>query len=376
MRLGLGVSDLRRIAALGVLLSLAAAASAGDLVLVPQVIQDQDLLKVAPTGEGSIAVLHQGGVDLVQPGGAHAVLARPSAGEVLFLSDEGWFIGVATYREGAADFAPTASFELRDRTGKVLWRTGPTEDVNYVISKGGTVVGMSLNINVPQHNRLHFYNTDGTQAAEVEVPYLESGRFDPEGGVFLALSTAEGLKAFDPSGTELWTVQGARMFAAAPGGERVAVLGDGWLSVVHNGSQIASIPLDEILVRRIAIAPDGSRVAIAGKQEIRVYNGESLTTLWTRRLEEGGLAWTSVDVGVQGRWLLAGVARDLGEGVAVEKRHPAGEVRAYDASGQLAHRAPLEFPVWNIWTPTVLLDRSGAAATITTRRAVYRTVLP
>jgi hypothetical protein len=96
----------------------------------------------------------------------------------------------------------------------------------------------------------------------------------------------------------------------------------------------------------------------------------------TVRLENESLSWTSIDLASDGGWLVAGVARSLGLSAPVASRHPDGEVRAYDASGNLIHRAPMEFPAWNIWTPTIKLDQTGTEATVTTRRAIYRTVLP
>jgi hypothetical protein len=296
--------------------------------------------------------------------------------QTLFLGDDGDRFGIATHREGAADFAPTAAFELRDRNGDLIWRIGSTEDVTYVISKGGAVVGMSLNINIPEHNLLHFYGDGGMLEAEVRVPHLTGGRFDPSGSIFLAMSATDGLLAFDSHGIELWRTANARMVASPPGGGRIAVLGDDVLRIVAQGRTTATAPLDRLLVRRLAIAPDGSRVAIATKHEIRIYDGGNLNLLVAIPLEDRALSWTSVDLGSANGWLVAGVARDLGSGHAPAERHPDGEVRAYDPTGRLVHQATLEFPIWNIWTPTVILDSTGLGLTVTTRRAVYRTVLP
>ncbi len=257
-----------------------------------------------------------------------------------------------------------------------MWKTGETEDVTYSISRNGVVVGMMLNINIPERNALHFYDGAGRILAQVEVPYLETGRFEPRGNVYLAQSARDGLRAFEgATGRELWSVPDVRLFAATDDARDVAAVGGSSVRIIRNGAVGASVPTGGLLIRRIAIAPDGSRIAIAGKHEIRVYDGSG-TRLASISTGNEALSWTSVDVAAGGGWILAGVARDLGPAFGDDRRHPDGEVRAYDASGALVHSASLTFPIWNIWTPTVRFDRSGMAATITTRRAVYRTVLP
>jgi hypothetical protein len=357
-------------------LAITAAVSAAELTLHPKLVSEEDLLRVVSRDDGEVGILRFGAVDRIAGDGAVTTRSRARSGETLFLADDGGTVGVVTYREGAADFAPTATFKLQDASGATLWSRGPSEDITYAISKTGVVVGMSLNINVPERNAFHIYDADGSQIAEIAAPHLLSGRFDPDGQVFFALSASQGLNAYDLLGTHLWTLPAARIFAAAPGGIEVAAVGEGYLHWVRAGEHVASADLEGLLVRRIAVAPDGSRIALAGKHELRVYGGADLRMLWSAVLESEQLAFTSVDPAANDGWLLAGVARDLGRGIAPEQRHPDGEVRAYDATGALRHSTHMEFPIWNIWTPRVVLDRSGKAATITTRRAVYRTVLP
>lgn len=353
-----------------------AAATAADLTLEPITVSTLDLQRVVSTTDGSIGLLRAGRIEFVTSDGTVETPARASDGQTLYLGDRGNWIGIATHRVGAADFSPTASFELRDRSGAVRWAIGETEDVTYVISEHGDVVGMSLNINIPERNRMHFYGQDGSLEADVAVPHLIGGQFDPDGKVLLAISIKEGLLAFDTAGNRLWRVELTRIYATTPGGERVACFGDQVLRVAVKGEIAATTPLENFLVRRIAIAPDGSRVAVASKHEIRVYDGTDLEFLQSIPTENETFSWTSVDVASDGGWLVAGVARSLGLEVPVNQRHPDGAVQAYDASGNLVHQAHMEFPIWNIWTPTAILDRSGTEATITTRRAVYRTVLP
>jgi hypothetical protein len=351
-------------------------AMATELRVTPLISGEEDIAKVAMRPDGGVGILRTAGVDFVRADGTRLSIARTEEGEIPYLADGGEFVGIARYRPGAADFTPTASFELHDARGRVIWKTGETEDVTYAISRNGAVVGMSLNINVPGRNALHFYDRAGAIVASAEVPYLESGRFDPSGEIFFGVSARDGLRAFDSAGRALWSVPDCRLFAATEGARDVAVIGQGNLRLVRNGTLAAAISLGDLLVRRVSIAPDGSRIAIAGKHEIRVYAGTSLTILWSTRTGDDALSWTSLDVAAADGWLMAGVARDLGPSVEVDRRHPDGEVRAYDAAGSLVHRAGLTFPIWNIWSPTVVIDRSGKAATITTRRAVYRTVLP
>jgi hypothetical protein len=184
------------------------------------------------------------------------------------------------------------------------------------------------------------------------------------------------LLAFDAAGVELWRLPEARLFDASPGAETVALIAGDRLQLARDGRVTAQTDLSGFLARRIALAPDGRRVAVISRDELRVYAAGTLDLLWTTTIDAERYAFTSVDLAADDGWLLAGVARDLGSAVAAETRHPQGEVRAYDAAGALCHQTRLEFPAWNIFTPTVILDPSGAAATITTRRAAYRTVLP
>ncbi len=351
-------------------------AVAAELNLQPSLESGEDLERVIPRPDGSAAVLRHGAIDLVRPGAAPLPLARAADDQSLYPGDDGAWIGVATYRGGAADFAPAATFELRDPSGAVAWIAHETPDITFAVSSTGAVAGMRLNINDPRKNALHFYNSTGRPAAEVALPLLTGGAFVPGGAIFIAVSATEGLFAYDTEGDMRWSVPGGRMFDATPDGGVVAVVGENWLRLVRDGTLSPLVDTFDFAARRVTISPDGNRVAIAGKHEIRVYDTAAPAMRFRTTLEDPALSWTSVDLAPDDGWMLAGVARDLGNGVANELRHPDGEVRAYDASGALSHRATLSFPIWNIWTPSVFLDGSGDAATVTTRRAVYRAVLP
>jgi hypothetical protein len=349
---------------------------AAELPLTLLVRSETDLERAIPLAQGGAATLSAGRIDRFAPDGTRAAGVAAETGQTLSLADDGAGYGILTHREGAADFSPTATFELRDPSGACVWSIGPTDDIGCAISSAGTVVGVSVNINAAERNALHFYGPDGSLSAAVTVPYLLGGRFTPEGNMFFAESAREGLIAFDRAGTELWRRPETRLFDATPAGERVALISGEQLEVLIGGQPVATQELTGLLARRIAISPDGERVAVVSRDELRVFDARTLNLLWQASIDGERFAFTSVDLASDDGWLLAGVAHDLGGRVSIEARHPNGEVRAYDASGRLCHQATLTFETWNIFTPTALLDASGKSATITTRRAVYRTVLP
>lgn len=367
------------LALIGFLLISAAAiptAEAATLGLRTVLESPSDLVRVVARTDG-YAVLDQERIRLLDRGGAVLGIESSGPGQTIHLGDSGGWMGLARHRPGAADFSPVESFELRDDQGNTAWRLGPTEDVTFVISSEGRLAGLSLNINVPERNTVHFYSSGGALAGQATVPYLTEARFDRAGAVFFALSIRDGLRAFSPEGAELWqAAAGTRLFAAAPGGRFVATVDETALTFLDAGRAGASVPLEGLLARRVAISPDGRRMAVAGKKEIRVFETSPARLLWKESVEDTDLAWTSIDLAAGDGWLVAGAARELGPDVPIEQRHPDGEVRAYDALGRLRHQARLTFPIWNIWTPTVLLDRDGRNATVTTRRAIYRTELP
>ncbi|MFB3908331.1 MAG: hypothetical protein ACE15D_07990 [Candidatus Eisenbacteria bacterium] len=377
MRIQPGALRLPPLLALGpLLLALAASpAISSTLTLQPLLESDTDLLRVAPQEDGTAVVLREREVGLASQG-PFVVRASAGAQQTLTIADEGGWIGIADHRPGAADFAPVASFTLLAPDGRTAWSLGETEDVAFLISGQGRVAGLQLNINVPDRNRLRFYGDGGEVVADLPLPYLEGASFDPSGRRLFALSSLDGLHAFTVDGEELWSLPGARMFAPSAGGDLVAAIAGDALVVVRDGRPDAPIPLDGLLVRRVAVAPDGGRLAIADKHEIRVFSVGARIPEWNVDLTSERLAVTSLDLADGRGWLLAGLARDLGEQVPILERHPSGEVRAYDADGRLEHSATMPFPIWNIWTPTARIDRSGHAATITTRRSVYRVALP
>jgi hypothetical protein len=335
----------------------------------------EDLLGVEPRPDGGLAALSEGRLRWLSPTGAEVARAEAGPDQTLWLADGGGRYGVATHGRGAADFAPVTSFELHDPDGSLLWRSGPLDAMSFSISAAGAVVAKRLNINQPERNALLFLAADGSPGAEVAVPHLETGRFCADGSLYLARSASDGLIAFDPRGAERWRRAGVRIFAATPDGATVIAVAGDRLERLQEGSLAAAADLAGLLVRRVAVAPDGGRAAIAGRETLRVFDA-ALRPQWTESLAGSGRVFTSVDLAARDGWLLAGVARDLGPGAPVEARHPDGEVRAYDAGGRLLHRTALEFDAWNIFTPSALLDASGAGATVTTRRAAYRTVLP
>jgi hypothetical protein len=362
--------------ALGLLLLAAPAPGAAELPVRTLLAAQQDLQQVAVSPDGSVLVQRDRDLLDLSGGGSARDLVALQSDQTLHLAPNGRQYGLATHREGAADLAPAAAFELRDAAGGVLWRLGATEDVAFALSGFDQAVGMTLNVNQPEAGRLRFYGAGGELLAEQALPGLLSGAFDTQGQRFFAISVTHGLQVFDASGAWLWELPGVRMYATVPGGERVLAVAGDRLFLLDDGRTTATAELSGLLVRRMALAADGSRAAVADRNEIRVYDGATLAPLWDRRLEEASLALTSLDLASAGGWLLAGVARDLGAGAAAEARHPAGDVRLYDAGGVQRHQISLTFSAWNIFTPTARIDASGETATITTRRAVYRTTLP
>jgi len=346
-----------------------------ELTPEPQWISDVDIQRVVDTPDGGFAIQRRGAVELLYVSGAHEVRLSASDGQSLYMSDDGVYCGIATHRHGAADFAPTAAFELQDANGAIVWRSGASDDVAYTISNDGDVVGMRLNINIPDQNQLTFYGDRGDVIAKVVVPHLTGGRFDSSGERYFAMSALGGITAFDRAGSALWQFPGARLFATTQDGRTVATVDGERLHVLLDGAPIASRRLDEPLVRRIAISPDGSRVAIAERQAIKVYRATDLDLLWTADSGAPNQVFTSVDIAGDDGWVVAGVARDLGRHAPAERRHPDGEVRAYDVTGTQIHHMPMEFDVWNIWTPTAILG-SEDVMTVTTRRGIFQAVLP
>ncbi len=366
----------REVLFLAALLMASSLSSAADLELRELARFDDDLFLAAIGPSQDVTVLRAAAIDRLEAGTAPASLARSVEGQRLFLAPSGAFYGKLTHRPGAADFTPTERFELHEAGGRLVWAIEQTEDVSYAISSRGGVVGLQLNVNIPRENRLRFYGEAGERVAEVSIPHLLGGSFDPEGRRFLAVSGSEGTVGFDLAGRVVWSVPGGRLVAASSGAGIVAVAGPDRITVIRDDRVGANADLGGLLVRRIAVAADGSRIAIAGKHEIRLYDSANL--LETGRIETGSesLAWTSIDFSPGADRIAAGLARDLGPAAPAERRHPDGEVRVYGADGALLHSAAMSFAHWNIFTPTALWRSSGDALTITTRRAVYETVLP
>lgn len=350
-------------------------AIAAELQLQTIATFDEDLIFAATRASGDVAVLRAGAIDRLEDGAAPAPVARATEGQRLFLASDGSHYGVSTHRAGAADFAPAERFELHAADGALLWSIGPTQDVSFVISNHGAVVGLQLNVNIAAQNQVHFYGDNGTLLAEMRVPRLLGGAFDPDGQIFVAVSGSHGAIGFDLSGKQIWTVPGGRLTAAAPAAGTVAIVGSGRLTIVKDGQVSESVELGDLLIRRVAVSADGGRVAIAAKQEIRLYDAMPLREV--QKIESGSpsLAWTSIDFSPDGGKIAAGVARELGAAVPIERRHPDGEVRVYSIDGDLLFNGSIAFTHWNIFTPTVLWRPSGNALTITTRRAVYQTAL-
>ncbi|MCU0611918.1 MAG: hypothetical protein MUE60_09035 [Candidatus Eisenbacteria bacterium] len=357
------------------LLTVAATGPAAEIRLCPLVSGERDLLHVEFLAGGGIDVVREGEVERFDPSGATVSRLSAGPGQRIYLSRGGGYLGCATFREGAADYAPTSSFELRDPAGMPQWVIGPTEDVSYAISSRGGVVGLSLNVNIPERNALHFYGLDGSRSARVMLPHLLDGRFSDDGALFFAHSARDGLIAFSGEGVERWRLPKVRLFAATADGGAVAAVCERRLVRIEGGRIVYEADLGGLLVRRVAIAPDAARCAVVGREELRVYD-QRLRTYWVYSLAGTGHVFTSADLAAEDGWVLAGVARDLGASATAESRHPDGAVLVLDRTGCLRHRAPMAFDAWNIFTPTVRLDSSGTGATVSTRRAVYCMALP
>ena len=368
-------SGLSHLASLLLVLATVTPGLAGELSLLRVLSSEEDLLRVETLPDGGFHVLHHEGAYLLDLDGRRTALLSSTPTQRVFLGDSGTYFGRATFRSGAADFAPAVRFELY-RTGVGMqWEINEIDDVSFAVSALGTVVGLDMNINRPERNALHFYGAGGELMVEVRVPHLLGGRFSADGAMFFAQSATDGMVALSKDGVVWWRHPDVRVFAATPHGDVVAMITGDAIEVVRDGSVTASRDLKKLLVRRIAVSSDAERIAVVGRDELRVFD-DALRVVWSRSLAGTDLAFTSVDIGAAEGWLLTGVARDLGRSVPVQARHPDGRIQVWDSVGNLCHETTLAFEEWNIFTPTVCIDASGTWATVTTRRAVCRLDLP
>jgi len=363
------------LAGFGSAILLLGIAGAAEPHLTPLATGDTDIDRVVQFRDGLIGIISGARVSFVSPDGTPVKKLILEPDQRIFPGDAGSYYGIARHRYEKADFPPADSFTLYDSSDSEQWSIGPGNDVCFVVSSRGDVVGMRLNINTPDRNSLHFHGSGGSLMREVALPYATGGRFSRNGSVFFALSTTEGLVAYNENGIREWRIPEVRLFAATADGARVSLVVDDELLISGHGVIAARSGLEGLLVRRLAIAPDGSRIAVAGRDELRVYDS-TLTMLWRHSLAGTDHVFTSVDVASARGRLLAGTARDLGSGIPVSDRHPDGEVLVFDGEGMICQRIPLVFSSWNIFTPTARFTEKEECAVISTRRSVYLLEMP
>jgi hypothetical protein len=294
-----------------------------------------------------------------------------NSNERAFLSSGGAKYGVIDY-EGAGEMATVARMTMYAEDGAVLWLVSHHPANDLVPLESGGAVAMHRNINVLD-NFIYFFDTQGSLLKEMKIPALGEVKASKAGSRILVNSGKRGTLLCDDRGNILAEMGSAYRTALSNDGLWVALLYGSEFRVFREGALILNGELNGEIIRGASFAADSRILAAFTDHSFYLLSIPEGRILSSQQLDVGGqLSFTSVEMSPDGGLTATGVERDLGPGVVGPQRHPDGEIRLYDRSGNLLYRKQITYSHWNTTTPRVHFSADGKTLVVLTRDEVIK----
>jgi hypothetical protein len=178
---------------------------------------------------------------------------------------------------------PIASFSLFDHEGRPLTTLRRPGVEMIFVSDQGWFVGA---LNHANEVRLTFYSRNGSIRAQTRTGSPANYAFSAAGSYFY-VNNARGVQAFDRDGQMTARFGTADWFRPSADDQLLALVSGKRITVQSFGasSPLATFDLGSQLFRDLAFSPGGKYVAVAGQREISLYSLRARSEVWRREFE-------------------------------------------------------------------------------------------
>jgi hypothetical protein len=268
-----------------------------------------------------------------------------------FVSPNREFAAEFEYAQGNSEFVPITRFSLQDKTGRTLYTKADFKHTLADIADNGVVVGIDFDGPISGRAKLHFYNRSGAELGSADVGFLGARAFSANSAVYCVNDGLRGVRVFDLSGRELFSLGKANWFAVSADGRTIALAQDDGIALFAEGKPAGRIAVSSPFIRQMKFSPDGSLLGYVDRKILKLYRTSDRNLVFEYRVNQPELNVVSLDIAADNSQVLAGLDEDKGRG-AIE-RHVRGYVYLFDRTGKRSWQHELSYSKWNAFVPDV-----------------------
>jgi hypothetical protein len=327
---------------------------------------------------GNLILASPEGIRTLSATGTEISQSALASNQGLASSGDGKFFGITTFSENTpSGFLGADKFELYSADGTKIWEASrpPVADF-YVSNQANWIVGVANGGDGPQSS-LIFYNHAGDSVSSIKIGFLQGIFFSSDGKRIFVNSAKDGLISFgsnmDSTTGSLETINYGPCdnFAASSSGENVVTFSQGSFNFFYRGNQTGSYSHPDILVRKMALSPEGKYLAFLDKKNLYLLETSTGKLLWQYILDKPELSFVSLDVTGNANRIIVGVDFDKGKKEVPEDRHTNGFVYLLDRSGKTVWTREFTYKLWGANFPKAQFSSDGTDFSVLTREKVY-----
>lgn len=328
--------------------------------------------------DGDLVLSSSAGISVLTPQGKEISQLALKSNQGTVSSGDGKFLGITTFSENSpSGFLGADKFDLYSADGTKLWEISrpPVADF-YVSNRANWIVGVASGGDGPQSG-LVFYDHAGDSVSSVKIGFLQGIFFSQDGKRIFVNSAKEGLVAFGSNkdstigSLEKTSYGPCDNFAASSSGENVVTFSQGGFDFFYRGNQTGSYTKPDILVRKMALSPDGKYLGFIDKKSLSLLETNTGKLLWQYILDKPELSFVSLDVNGNASQIMVGVDFDKGKKENPEDRHTNGFVYLLDKSGKSVWTKEFTYKLWGANFPKVQFSADGTSFSVLTREKAY-----
>jgi hypothetical protein len=276
--------------------------------------------------------------------------------QFLVASSGGHVLGVISYADPQPKNLNALAFELYDPGGQRLIRVDDPSFSSAVVAPGGNAfVGIDGAEGLPS-SVLRFYDAQGNRRDTLAVERFEGGKFSRDGSRFFYVTARDGLRVVSADGAALNRFGRVDHWAASVDGRVVVTAVGREIKCYREGTLISSLPwrADTILLRALAVSPDGNHAAAISAAHAAVFRTDSSAFLWEVACAESNWNFRGIDLrdGVS----LVALGLDYDPGPDSPDRHLRSRCDVYDHAGRLVYTEEDQPERWGTLFPAVRFD--------------------
>ncbi len=280
------------------------------------------------------------------------------------ISDNGEFVGLATYADRNPTSLKTTDFALFNPSGSRIGHIDKPSANNFKIASNGTILATEGTAGLPP-TFVYIYSKNGDRRTMLKYQSYHALVISPSGKRFAVDKGPEGMEIYNDQGESIVELPSYESYAFDNRKDFFGVFADAELSIYDDKEILHTLRAAEYRIIDVQFDVDADVAAIMSERRLEVYRISSGQLLWELRLPNDEKWFTSIAISPDGKKIAAGIDINLGPDVPKESRHVEGDLYLFSVDGQLLARHRENYQLWSKGIPYVCFSDDDEVVVVT-----------